>query len=202
MCHLRDVDAIDRQPSLADTESQRTRMLAQRHAKPSAIISSSHRTLLLIFATSLSPPKSAFFLTQFPFAESDVAPIPPRTPSAYHRNHPPHKELPHGPVQHLASSHSPPFEAFGVTPMDLGTCAAKDCGKPRFLDYYVCAEHFAFHAAPQYTDSMLVKVDKLEPAPFSDFSLHPEAVPCVATQRQSPPPDPTGRDATKRARIY
>ena len=47
--------------------------------------------------------------------------------------------------------------------MDLNTCAAKDCDKPRFLDYYVCAEHFAFYAAPQYTDSMLVKVDKLEP---------------------------------------
>lgn len=48
----------------------------------------SHRTLLLIFATSFSPPKSAFLLTHFPFAESDVAPIPLRTPPAYHRNHP------------------------------------------------------------------------------------------------------------------
>ncbi|MFY9729746.1 MAG: hypothetical protein WB723_16765 [Candidatus Acidiferrales bacterium] len=86
--------------------------------------------------------------------------------------------------------------------MDLNTCAAKDCGKPRFLDYYVCAEHFAFYAAPQYTDSMLVKVDKLEPAPFPDFSLYPEAVPCVATQQKSPPPDPTQSEATKRARIY
>ncbi len=71
----------------------------------------SHRALLLIFATSLSPPKSAFLLTQFPFAESDVAPIPSRTPPAYHRNHLPYKELPHGPFQHLVSSHSSPFEA-------------------------------------------------------------------------------------------
>ncbi len=47
-----------------------------------------------------------------------------------------------------------------TTMMDLNACAAKDCGKPRFLDYYVCAEHFAFYAAPQYTDSMLVKVDR------------------------------------------
>ena len=89
--------------------------------------------------------------------------------------------------------------------MDLNTCAAKDCGKPRFLDYYVCAEHFAFYAAPQYTDSMLVKVDRLslEPAPFPDFSLYTEAVPCVATQQKSPPPpDPTQSDTTKRARIY
>jgi hypothetical protein len=86
--------------------------------------------------------------------------------------------------------------------MDLGTCAAKDCGKPRFLDYYVCAEHFAFYAAPQYTDSLLVKVDKVEPPPYPDFCLYPEAVPCVAAQQKSPPPDPTQSDATKRARIY
>ena len=89
-----------------------------------------------------------------------------------------------------------------ITMMDLNTCAAKDCDKPRFLDYYVCAEHFAFYAAPQYTDSMLVKVDKLDPAPFPDFCLYPEAAPCVVTQQQSPPPDPTQSDATKRARIY
>ncbi len=89
--------------------------------------------------------------------------------------------------------------------MDLHTCAAKDCAKPRFLDYYVCAEHFAFYASPQYTDPMLVKVDNVEnveSAPFPDFSLYPEAVPCVTTQQQSPPPDPIVRDATKRARIY
>ena len=41
---------------------------------------------------------------------------------------------------------------------DVNTCAAKDCDRPRFLDYYVCAEHFAFYTAPHYTDSMLVKV--------------------------------------------
>ena len=43
---------------------------------------------------------------------------------------------------------------------DVNTCAAKDCEKPRFLDYYVCAEHFAFYAAPHYTDSMLVNVEQ------------------------------------------
>ena len=85
--------------------------------------------------------------------------------------------------------------------MDLNTCAAKDCGKPRFLDYYVCAEHFAFYAAPQYTNSLLVKVNQVEPAPYPDFRLYPEATPCVATQQESPPPDPTNADATKRARI-
>ena len=85
---------------------------------------------------------------------------------------------------------------------DVNTCAAKDCDKPRFLDYYVCAEHFAFYAAPQYTESMLVNVAKAEPAPYPDFCLYPEAASCVAIQRQSPPPDPTQSDATKRVRIY
>jgi len=85
---------------------------------------------------------------------------------------------------------------------DVNTCAAKDCDKPRFLDYYVCAEHFAFYAALHYTDSMLVKVANAEPAPYPDFWLYPEATPCVATQQESPPPDPTQSEATKRARTY
>ena len=85
---------------------------------------------------------------------------------------------------------------------DLNTCAAKDCDKPRFLDYYVCAEHFAFYAGPQYTESLLVKTDKPAPPPFPDFCLYPEAVPCAATQQESPPPDPTQSEATKRARTY
>ena len=80
---------------------------------------------------------------------------------------------------------------------DVNTCAAKDCDKPRFLDYYVCAEHFAFYAAPHYTESMLVNVDNTEPVPHPDFWL--EVTPCVATQQQSPP---TQSEATKRARTY
>ena len=84
---------------------------------------------------------------------------------------------------------------------DVNTCAAKDCEKLRFLDYYVCAEHFAFYAAPHYTDSMLVKVANAEPAPYPDFWLYPEATHCVA-QQESPPPDPTQSEATKRARTY
>ena len=85
--------------------------------------------------------------------------------------------------------------------MDLDTCAAKDCGKPRFLDYYVCAEHFAFYAAPQYTESMLVKVDGSSPRHSLTSRCTPVA-PCVATQPEFPPPDPTQSDAAKRARIY
>ena len=85
---------------------------------------------------------------------------------------------------------------------DANTCSAKDCDKPRFLDYYVCAEHFAFYAAPHYTESMLVNVDEAEPAPYPDFCLYPESISCVATEQESPPPDPTQSDATKRARTY
>ena len=70
---------------------------------------------------------------------------------------------------------------------DVNTCAAKDCEKPRFLDYYVCAEHFAFYAAPHYTESMLVNLDKAEPAPYPDFCLYPESIPCVATERAASP---------------
>src|ERR1700751_934697 len=80
----------------------------------------SHRTLLLIFATGISPPKSAFLLTHFPFAESNFAPIPHRTPPAYHRNHPAlQRSFAHGPFQPLVSSHPLSFEAFGVTAMTL-----------------------------------------------------------------------------------
>jgi hypothetical protein len=60
----------------------------QTAARPSSHPPQSHHALLLIFATGISPPKSAFLLTHFPFAESDFAPIPHRTPPDYHRNHP------------------------------------------------------------------------------------------------------------------
>ena len=74
---------------------------------------------------------------------------------------------------------------------DIGICVEKDCDKPRFLDYYVCAEHFVVYAAPRYTESMLVKIDEADAAPFPYFCLYPEAVPCAGTQQKSPPPDPT-----------
>jgi hypothetical protein len=40
------------------------------------------------------------------------------------------------------------------------TCFSKDCGKPRFLDYYVCAEHFVCYAAPRYAESIAFKADR------------------------------------------
>jgi hypothetical protein len=45
--------------------------------------------------------------------------------------------------------------AMNVTP----TCSSKNCSKPRFLGYYVCAEHFVYYVAPQYTESMVIKVE-------------------------------------------
>ena len=129
MCHLRDgLRSPDGRASL-NTEAQRTRMLASRHAwgVPSRSASQtassnppqSHRALLPIFATSLSLQNQLFSL------HSSPAPNP--TSRRFHSAPrpliiaiaPPYKELPHGPFQHLVSSHPPPFEAFGVTAMIL-----------------------------------------------------------------------------------
>jgi len=85
---------------------------------------------------------------------------------------------------------------------DLGTCVEKDCDKPRFLDYYVCAEHFAFYAAPRYTESMLVNPEPAAPATYPGFRLYPEEPPHNGGQQESPPPEPTERETTKRARIF
>jgi hypothetical protein len=67
--------------------------------------------------------------------------------------------------------------------MDVSTCFTKDCGKPRFQDYYVCAEHFVVYAVPRYTDSLVINVETAEPAgavatpPCPNFRLYPEAPP-------------------------
>jgi hypothetical protein len=82
--------------------------------------------------------------------------------------------------------------------MDVATCVTKDCDKPRFHEYYVCAEHFVVYAAPRYTESMLVKV---EPATSTELPLYPDAPPCDRGHYESPPPEPAQLEATKRARI-
>ena len=90
---------------------------------------------------------------------------------------------------------------------DIGICVEKDCDKARFLDYYVCAEHFVVYAAPRYTDSMLVKVDDagnaapLAPTECPDFHIYPEEF-CTGAWPDPPPPDPTQSESTKRARFY
>ena len=50
------------------------------------------------------------------------------------------------------------------------TCFSKDCGKPTFLEYYVCAEHFAYYVAPRYTESMVIKVEPLIPSNIRAFT--------------------------------
>ena len=50
------------------------------------------------------------------------------------------------------------------------TCFCKDCAKPRFLEYYVCAEHFAYYVAPRYTESMVIKVEPLIPSNIRAFA--------------------------------
>ena len=85
--------------------------------------------------------------------------------------------------------------------MDAATCVTKDCDKPRFRDYYVCAEHFAFYAAPRYTESMLVKSGEAEPAASTDLPLYADAPPCDRGHYEPPPPQPAGAEVTRLARI-
>jgi hypothetical protein len=85
--------------------------------------------------------------------------------------------------------------------MDVATCVTKDCDKPRFHEYYVCAEHFVVYAAPRYTESLLVKVEPDEPAGAVEPPPYPDAPSCDRGYYESPPPDPAQLETTKRARI-
>ena len=114
--------------------------------------------------------------------------------------HPPSKELRHGGTFQLladcgASRYS---EARGVTtkmPTDTETldtplplasnCFVRDCSKPRFMGYYVCAEHFAFYAASRYTESMVTKVE-----PIGFRCVYSEANCSSASQREHTEPEP------------
>jgi hypothetical protein len=90
---------------------------------------------------------------------------------------------------------------------DLGICVEKECDQPRFLDYYVCAAHFAVYAAPRYTESMLVKVDQIEQvdsaasATCPDFRMYPEEF-CTGGWPDPSPPHPTQTEATNRAPTF
>jgi hypothetical protein len=74
--------------------------------------------------------------------------------------------------------------------MDVATCFTKDCDKPRFREYYVCVEHFVFYAAPRYTESLLVKAEKFEPAAYPEISLDAEAPTGDDGQLESPAAEP------------
>jgi hypothetical protein len=113
--------------------------------------------------------------------------------------HPPSKELRHGGTFQLladcgASRYS---EARGVTtkmpthtaipdiPLPLASnCFVRDCSKPRFMGYYVCAEHFAFYASAKYTESMVIKVE-----PIGIWCVYPEANCSSASQREHTEPE-------------
>jgi hypothetical protein len=41
------------------------------------------------------------------------------------------------------------------------TCFSRNCGKPRFLEYYVCVEHFVCYAAPRYAESMVINPEPI-----------------------------------------
>ncbi|HKD63000.1 MAG TPA: hypothetical protein VKB40_03120 [Candidatus Acidoferrales bacterium] len=83
---------------------------------------------------------------------------------------------------------------------DLGICVEKYCDKLRFLDYYVCAEHFVVYAAPRYTDSMLVNPETLASVECPDFRMYPEES-CTGGWQEPPPPDPSQGEAAKLARL-
>ncbi len=96
MWTLRDANLIDRQPSLAGTEAQRTRMLAQRHAYHPRQRANSHAPQShAIFAPS--SPLAFPLQTQLFSLHSSPAPNPTSrrfhlyTPPAYHRHRLPDK---------------------------------------------------------------------------------------------------------------
>jgi hypothetical protein len=77
------------------------------------------------------------------------------------------------------------------------TCFSKSCSKPRFLEYYVCPEHFIFYAAPRYTEPMLAKVKLLACPEFR--CIYPEATICSSSQPEDTGPNSPEREITKHA---
>ena len=69
-------------------------------------------------------------------------------------------------------------------------CFVKDCSKPRFMGYYVCAEHFVFHASARYTESMIIKVE-----PIGFCQVCPEAN-CNSNQLEHTEPEPVESENT------
>ena len=51
------------------------------------------------------------------------------------------------------------------------TCFSRNCGKPRFLEYYVCVEHFACYAAPRYAESMVINPEPIADSEFRRIYL-------------------------------
>ena len=79
-----------------------------------------------------------------------------------------------------------------VTP----TCFSKDCNKPRFLEYYVCAEHFVFYAAPRYGDSMAIQVGLI-----TGSRITVEAMSCTSSQSELTARESGERATTSEAKV-
>jgi hypothetical protein len=75
-------------------------------------------------------------------------------------------------------------------------CFSKDCNKPRFLGYYVCAEHFVYYAAPRYTESMAIEIG---PVTYSGLSV--EASSCASSQSKHTARKPRERRTATEARV-
>jgi hypothetical protein len=75
-------------------------------------------------------------------------------------------------------------------------CFVRDCSKPRFMGYYVCAEHFVFYASARYTESMVIKAE-----PIGVWCSYPEATSSSSRQREHTEPKPAEYENTGKARI-
>lgn len=94
-----------------------------------------------------------------------------------------------------ATAKMPTHTAILDTPPSLASnCFVRDCRKPRFEGYYVCAEHFVIYASPKYTQSMVIKVD-----PIGFWQVHPHANCSNSSQLEHSESDPIGSANTGKA---
>jgi len=83
------------------------------------------------------------------------------------------------------------------SPLTLASdCVVRDCSKPTFMGYYVCAEHFVFYASARYTESIVIKAE-----PIGVCCSYPEATCSSSSQREHTEPEPAERENTGKARI-
>jgi hypothetical protein len=68
-------------------------------------------------------------------------------------------------------------------------CFVRDCSKPRFMGYYVCAEHFVFYASARYTES--------DVEPIGIWCVYPEANRSNSSPLEHTEPKPVECENTK-----
>ena len=80
-------------------------------------------------------------------------------------------------------------------PLPLASnCFVRDCSKPTFMGYYVCAEHFVFYASARYTESMIIKVE-----PIEFWRVCPELNCSNSSQLEHTEPEPVESENTGKA---